>query len=268
MKRIVPVVVGLMLLLAACGGNSSNGTQEGGTSSPSGQTSGDLVVFGAASLTEAFGEMGKAFEQAHPGTTVTFNFGPSDGLAQQIESEGGADVFASASPKWMDSVQNDGPGVTERANFARNRPIIITPGDNPAYIRSLDDLADPGVKLVLAAEGVPIGDYAREILANAGIAKQALANVVSNEEDVKAVVQKVLAGEADAGIVYRTDMTKDVQPQVQSIAIPENVNVIATYPIAVVDGSKQGNLASAFVDYVLGAQGQATLRSFGFRPAS
>jgi molybdate transport system substrate-binding protein len=129
----------------------------------------------------------------------------------------------------------------------------------------LNDLTEDHVQLVLAAEGVPAGDYAREIFENAGISKAALANVVSNEEDVKAVITKVMSGEADAGIGYVTDVTPDVADRVTLIPIPDDVNVIATYPIAVVNGSQEADLAQGFVDYVLG-DGQQTLAEYGFLP--
>ena len=141
------------------------------------------------------------------------------------------------------------------------------PTDNPAGIEGLDDLTEDGVQLVIAAEGVPAGDYAREVLANAGIADEALANVVSNTEDVRAVVTAVASGEADAGIVYVTDVTADVADQVSLIEIPDDVNVIATYPIAVVSGSEEADLAQGFVDLVLG-DGQQTLAGYGFLPAA
>ena len=198
---------------------------------------------------------------------MTFSFGPSDGLATQIQSGVPADVYASASETWMDAVQKD-PGVIGRADFARNRLVVITPKDDPAHIASIQDLGNPGVKLVLAAKGVPAGDYAREVLDNAGIAKQAEANVVSNEEDDKAVVQKVLLGEADAGIVYVTDLTPQVTPDLRSVQIPKSVNVIATYPIAVVKGTERATLAQQFDEYVLSPAGQKTLRGFGFMPPS
>jgi molybdate transport system substrate-binding protein len=225
-----------------------------------------LTVSAAASLTDAFSRIGKSFEVRHDGVTVTFNFGPSDGLAGQIDEGAPVDVFASASSRWMDAVQKDGPGVTGRTDFARNRLAVIVPSDDPAGIEGIDDLAGDGVKLVLAAQGVPVGDYAREALANAGIADAALANVVSNEEDVKGVVTKVLSGDADAGIVYVTDVTANVARQVKLIGIPDDVNVIATYPIAVVSGTKEAGLAQDFVDLVLG-DGQRTLARYGFLPA-
>ena len=198
---------------------------------------------------------------------MTFNFGPSDGLATQINEGAPVDVFASASPTWMDAVQDEGPGVSGRTDFARNKLAIIVPSDNPAGIENLDDLTEDGVQLVLAAEGVPAGDYAREIFANAGISKAALANVVSNEEDVKAVITKMVSGDADAGIGYVTDVTPELADQISLITIPDDVNVIATYPIAVVAGSQEADLAQRFVDYVLG-EGQQTLADYGFLPAS
>jgi molybdate transport system substrate-binding protein len=254
---LVSVLAAVSLLAVSC---SSGGTSGGGSGS-----GGELVVLAAASLTDAFDRVGSSFEAANPGVKVTFSFGPSDGLATSIDQGAPADVFASASPSWMDDVTNNGPGVTDRANFARNRLVLVVPSDDPAGISSIADLARPGVRLVLAAEGVPAGDYARQILANAGIRDAALVNVVSNEEDVRGVLTKIVTGEADAGIVYVTDVTPDVAGQVRAIPIPSSVNVIATYPIAVVADSKEADLASRFVRYVLGP-GQRTLRAFGFEP--
>ena len=253
MRRALAGMGGLVLLLAGCGGSGSEHSE--------------ITVLAAASLTGAFTRIGADFERANPDVTVRFSFGPSDGLATQILEGAPADVFAPASPKYMDQVRSDGPGVTDQVDFARNTLAVIVPSDNPAHIASLDDLARSGVKLVLAAVGVPAGDYARGVLANAGIQEGALANVVSNEEDVKGVVQKVLLGEADAGIVYRTDVTPDISARVREISIPERVNVIATYPIAVIDGSGHTPLAENFVRFVTGP-GQGTLRTFGFLPPS
>jgi molybdate transport system substrate-binding protein len=265
-RKILILATSAVLLLAACSDSNDDGTTgTTGAGSGSGGAEAELTVSAASSLTEAFGTIGNAFEAANRGTTVTFNFGPSDGLAGQINEGAPVDVFASASPTWMDSVQDDGPGVTDRADFAQNRLAIIVPADNPAGIENLDDLTEDGVQLVLAADGVPAGDYAREIFQNAGISKAALANVVSNEEDVKAVIAKVMSGEADAGIGYVTDVTPDVSDEVTLIPIPDEVNVIATYPIAVVNGSKEADLAQGFVEYVLG-DGQQTLAEYGFLP--
>jgi len=225
-----------------------------------------LTVFAAASLTEAFTTIGSDFESAHPGVRVVLSFGPSDGLAGQIREGAPADVFASASPKWMDDVAANGPGITDRADFAGNSLVVILPVGNPGGVSSVQDLARPGLKLVLAAPGVPAGDYARQVLEHARIAGSAEANVVSNEEDVKGVVQKVALGEADAGIVYRTDVTSAVSPEVRVVDIPPGLNVLAVYPIAAVGGSPHQELAESFVAYVLGP-GQSALGALGFLPA-
>ena len=264
MRKLSVLIASMALLLAACGDSNGGGEPDGTGPTPEEHT---LIVSGASSLTDAFTEIGKDFEDLNDGVTVTFNFGPSDGLATQIDDGAPVDVFASASPTWMDAVQDDGPGVSDRADFAENRLTMIVPVDNPAGIESIQDLAEDHVKLVIAAEGVPAGEYAREIFQNAGISKAALANVVSNAEDVRAVVTSVASGEADAGVVYVTDVTADVADQVTQIEIPDDVNVIATYPIAVVTGSKEADLAQSFVAYVLGP-GQQTLAEYGFLPAT
>jgi len=262
-KKALLLAVSSALFFTACGDSGS--VTDGET--PSSPRAVELTVSAASSLTAAFTDIGAAFQNANPGTTVTFNFGPSDGLATQIDDGAPVDVFASASPRWMELVQDEGPGVTGRTDFARNELAIIVPSENPVGIENLDDLTEDGVQLVLAAEGVPAGDYAREIFANAGISKAALANVVSNEEDVRAVITKLVSGDADAGIGYVTDVTPELADQISLITIPDDVNVIATYPIAGVNGSEEADLAQRFVDYVLG-EGQRTLAGYGFLPAS
>jgi molybdate transport system substrate-binding protein len=258
MKRTTwTLVVAIALLATAC---SSNSISSGAGTSGSPAT--ELTVFAASSLSGAFTQIGTDFESANPGIRVTFNSGSSTDLAAQIASEGTADVFASASATAMDAAAQD-PGVTDQADFATNQLVIITPPDNPATIGSLHDLANDGVQVILAAEGVPVGDYAREMLDTADISKEVLANVVSNEPDDAAVVAKVSSGEADAGIVYTSDVSS---ADVGSVAVPGDVNVVATYPIAVVTGAPQSDLATSFVTYVTGEQGQATLASFGFGP--
>jgi molybdate transport system substrate-binding protein len=247
--------VTLVFALAACSSSSSS------TSAGSVEAT-DLTVFAASSLTAAFTQIGTDFDAANPGVQVVFNFGSSTDLAAQIASEGTADVFASASGTAMDAAAKD-PGVSDQTDFATNQLVVITPSDDPAGISSLNDLANPDVQVVLAAEGVPVGDYAREALDNAGIGDEVPANVVSNEPDDAAVVSKVASGEADAGIVYTSDLSSG---DVRSVAIPDDVNVAATYPIAVVTGADQAELATTFVTYVTGEQGLATLAQFGFGP--
>ncbi len=261
-RRWIPVLYALAIL-AGCSSDTSSTV--GGSSSAPAAT--ELTVFAGSSLTKGFTAIGADFEAAHPGVTVTFNFGPSDGLAAQIESEGGADVFASASGTWMDDVEGT-TGVTGRTNLVTNKLVVITPPDDPAGITSLEDLANDGVQVVLAAEGVPVGDYARECLKNAKIDTEVLANVVSNAEDDAAVVATIASGEADAGIVYVSDVTSEVAPSVKAIDIPDDVNVIATYPIAIVKGSANAGLAQQWVDDVTTGPGQARLTGeFGFLPA-
>jgi molybdate transport system substrate-binding protein len=246
---IACLLASLLIVTTACGGTNP------------GDATDSVTVFAAASLTEAFTKIADEYGELH-GVEVRLSFGPSDGLATQIQEGAPADVFASASPKWMDAVAED-PGVTDRADFARNVLLVIVPAGDPAGIVAVDGLGGRGIKLVLAAEGVPVGDYAREMLANAGIADEAIANVVSNEDDVKGVVQKVALGEADAGIVYRTDVTASVAEDLDAIDVSDDVNVVAVYPIAALAGASEH--ARGFVEYVLGP-GQDTLRAAGFLP--
>jgi molybdate transport system substrate-binding protein len=262
-KRLWVLLFCVVAVLTACSDTSS--TVGGSTSEPAAT---ELTVFAGSSLTTAFTAIGADFEAAYPGVTVTFNFGPSDGLAAQIVSEGGADVFASASQTWMDDVA-DTTGVTGRTDFVTNKLVVITPPDDPAGIEGLDDLAEDGVQVVLAADGVPVGDYARECLTKEKIDNAVLANVVSNAEDDAAVVATISSGEADAGIVYVSDVTSEVAPDVRSVEIPDDVNVIANYPIAVVDGSEHADLAQEWVGFVTTGDGQARLvGEFGFLPAA
>jgi molybdate transport system substrate-binding protein len=263
LKRWLIVGACLDLALAGCLGKSPATPEESHPAADS-----ELTVFAGSSLTKGFTALADDFEATHPGVTVAFNFGPSDGLAAQIESEGGADVFASASQTWMDDVEGK-TGVTGRTDFVTNELVIITPPDNPAGIESFEDLANDGVQVVLAAEGVPVGDYAREAMKNAKIDGEVLANVVSNAEDDAGIVATISSGEADAGIVYVSDVTSEVAPDVNSVEIPDDVNVIASYPIAVVKGSANADLAQEWVDFVTNGEGQTRLvDEFGFLPVA
>lgn len=230
-----------------------------------------LTVFAAASLTDAFNEVGKNFESANPGVTVTFNFAGSQALRTQIEEGAPADVFASASSREMDTLIA-GKFVAEGApqNFLTNKLVVILPASNPAGLKKLDNLANSGVKLVLAAEAVPVGNYARQVLDlmnnsfGPDFKDKVLANIVSNEDNVKQVVAKVQLGEADAGIVYTSDAI--AAPDLKTIEIPAELNVIAKYPIATLVNSTNVDLAKAFTDYVLSSEGQAILQKWGFAP--
>jgi molybdate transport system substrate-binding protein len=228
-----------------------------------------LIVFAAASLTDAFTEIESSFEAANPGVTVKFNFAGSQALRTQIEEGAAADVFASANTKEMEALAGGGKLAGEAGPFVNNVLVIIAPADNPAGLATPQDLARPGLKLVLAAEEVPVGKYARqalgqlETLYGAGYRDSVLANVVSNEDNVKQVVAKVRLGEADAGIVYQSDVV--AAPELTTIEIPAEANVVAVYPITVLRESAEPVLAQDFIDYVLSDAGQATLLKWGFR---
>ena len=233
----------------------------------------ELNVFAAASLTAAFGEIGNQFEAAHPGATVMFNFASSQQLAQQINEGAPADVFASANKKQMDAViEVRGIISGTQQTFAKNRLVVIYPQDNPASLKELKDLSIPGLKLVFAAKEVPVGGYSLDFLDKASadsafgttFKEDVLANVVSYEENVKAVLAKVALGEADAGIVYTSDVAGEDADKVGRLVIPDALNVIASYPIAPIMDSKNPELAQVFIDLVLSQDGQDILAKYGF----
>ncbi len=234
---------------------------------------GDLTVFAAASLTDAFGEIKNDLEAAHPGLTVTYNFAGSQALVTQLREGAKADVFASANATQMKAARTNGAIEGEPVSFVRNRLTIVVPKGNPADVQSAADLGKDGLKLVLAQADVPAGKYAREAVCTMGqdtatygqgFADRVAGNVVSEEEDVRAVLTKVELGEADAGVVYVSD-AKSAGDKAETVEIPNDVNVVATYPIAAVRGG-QTELADAFIAYVLGPDGQATLGRYGFEP--
>lgn len=247
--------------------------EAGGGTPPPGRTT--LHVFAAASLAEAFEEIASEFERAHPGTRVRLNLAGSQQLATQIEQGASADVFASADLHWMEYLEERARIEGRPAVFARNRLVVIVPNTNPARIGRLQDLSRPGVKVVLGAEAVPVGKYSRDVLRNlsratgfdAGFARRVLANVVSEEENVKSVVGKVQLGEADAGLCYRSDVTRGVSRYVRVLAFPDSVNVLASYPIAVLRDTPRAALAREFVALVVSARGQSVLERRGLIPA-
>jgi molybdate transport system substrate-binding protein len=202
-------------------------------------------------LTESFAELGKLFEAQNPGVKVAFSFAGSQQLAQQLDQSVPADAFASASKKYMDAaVTSKRVNKDDPQTFVKNRLVVIFPKDNLAMVMELKDLAKPGLKLDLADKAVPVGQYALDFLDKAvkdtafGAAFKAdvLKNVVSYEENVKSIVTKVSLGEADAGIVYVTDITKDAAPKLGKLDIPEALNTVASYPIAPISDSKEADL--------------------------
>ncbi len=280
---LAAILLAVTSFAAACGDDDSSSTataaQTPGTTATAAPTtrplSGDITVFGAASLTDAFKEAGKVFEAAHPGVHVAFTFAGSSTLATQINEGQPGDVFASADGANMKKVTDRGGASSAPVNFASNVPVVVVPTSG-SPVQTFEDLAKPNIKLVLAAAAVPIGNYSRQILANASatggispdFSDKVLANLKSNEADVKAVLAKVQTGEADAGIVYSTDAAV-AGNDVKTVAIPEQFNVVAQYPIAALKESGHADVASAFVGFITSDAGRAILRKYGFgKPSS
>jgi molybdate transport system substrate-binding protein len=252
-RRGLGAVVGATLLCAlvpACTSSTS------GASSP--HASGTITVFAASSLTEAFTALGRAFEAAHPGTHVAFDFGASSALALQIDQGAPADVFASAAPKNMQQVVSAG-GAKTPVNFVKNVMAVAVPPANPARIAGVADLARRGVKVALCEPQVPCGATAQQVFAKANLSVRPS----TLEPDVKSTLAKVELGEVDAGVVYVTDV-RAAGSKVTGIVIPPNYNASTEYPIATLTESKNGATAAAFVAFVRSAQGQALLLAAGF----
>lgn len=243
---VAAVVVGA----AACGA-------QGSPAKPGGP--GTITVFAAASLTESFTEIGAAFEAGYPGAEVRFNFASSADLVNQINEGAPVDVFASADQATMARVATAGNPAP--AVFATNRLEILVAAGNPAGVTGLGDLADPDLVVVTASPGVPIGRYAAEVLAKAGVT----VTPKSLEANVKAIVNKVVLGEADAGIVYATDVIA-AGARAEGVSIPAELNVVAAYPMVILADAPNRGGAALFSAFVLGEQGQAILAGYGFNP--
>ena len=274
MKHLWAFILPLAMLLSACSTPAVVAPQAKAPASaaPVAVKPNVLTVYAAASLTEAFSEIGKSFEATNPGVTVTFNFAGSQTLRTQIEQGAQADVFASANTKEMDAlVTSKFVAAATPKSLLTNQLVIIMPANNPAGLTQAADLSKSGLRLVLAAEEVPVGAYSLQVLdkldqALGGRYKdKVLDNVVSYENDVKQVVAKVQLGEADAGIVYSSD--RAAAPDLRAIDIPAENNVVAKYPIAALTNSKNPELARAFIAYALSAPGQSILKKWGFLPA-
>jgi molybdate transport system substrate-binding protein len=258
---LLSTAVASALVLAGCGGDDST-DQSAPTASGNAETvTGPITVFAAASLTDAFGKLGKDFQAAHPGVKVTFNFAGSSALREQILSGAPADVFASANEANMTQVVNASATSGPATPFVTNELQIAVPADNPGKVTGLADFANSKLLIGLCAPEVPCGEFGREALGKAGVEP----SVDTNEPDVRSLLTKLEAGDLDAGIVYRTDVLA-AGDKVKGIDIPADQNVVAVYPIAALTASKNSSTAKAFVQYVLSAQGQSTLRGFGFGP--
>lgn len=246
--RLLVVATALLGLVTACGSDDDSAS-----------TDGDLTVFAAASLTAAFTEIGDAFMVEFPDASVTFNFAASSELVTQIDEGAPADVYASADLDNMTKLTDAGGSAGDPVVFATNLASIIVGPGNPTGITGIADLANPELIVVQCAPEVPCGKYATRIFENAGVT----VTPKSLEENVKAVVTKVTLGEADAGIVYVTDVTA-AGADAEGVAIPADVNVVAEYPIVATADAPNPDAAQAFVDFVLGEQGQEILASYGF----
>jgi molybdate transport system substrate-binding protein len=261
-------------LLTACG--PAVGTPQAATSG-----AGGLTIFAASSLQEAMTALGKDWQAAHTGVAAPqYNFGGSQALLAQLRQGAPADLFATADKPTMDGAVAAGL-VESPYPLARNSLVVVLPHDNPGHITALADLARPGLKIVLADQTVPVGNYTLQVLDHlaadpaygADFKRGVLANVISQENNVRQVLAKVQLGEADAGVVYGTDAQAannavggSAQPVV-TVPIPDTANVIAVYYVAVVKGGAQAEGARVFLTYATGAGGQAVLGQFGFLPA-
>ena len=232
-----------------------------------------LTVFAASSLTDAFKEIGQSFE-AEKTIPVAFNFGASTQLRTQLQQGAVADVFASADQAQMNNARGDGSITGPDVIFARNRLVVITPKDNPGRLQSAADIANPGIRFVTAAPEVPIGVYTQNMFDKMSqiavfgqdFKDRANANIVSREPNVRQVVAKVQLGEADAAVVYRSDVTPSSAPDLMVIPIPDDLNTLAAYPIALVTNGPQLELGQAFFDLVMAQTGQSILEKWGFIP--
>ncbi|MGW4997832.1 molybdate ABC transporter substrate-binding protein [Streptomyces hydrogenans] len=260
-RRAAAVLTAALLVpLAACS-SGDDAKEDTAGSTPSGSASAapraNLTVLAAASLTDVFKTAGAAYEKAHPGTKLTFSFAGSQELVAQVSQGSPADVLVTADTKSMDKVKAD---TGTPAIIAKNRLVIATGEGNPFKVDELKDLADTKLKVVLAAPEVPAGKYSKQILDKQGVAVKP----VSQEPNVRAVLSKVELGEADAGLVYKTDAASAAD-KVDAVEIPDDQNAIAQYPAATIKDSKNAEAAAAFVAWLSSPEGQKILQDAGFQ---
>ncbi|MEE1820352.1 molybdate ABC transporter substrate-binding protein [Streptomyces sp. SP18ES09] len=249
----------LLVPLAACSSDDTKKDDAGSTASgsPSAAPKANLTVLAAASLTDVFKTAGAAYEKSHPGTKLTFSFAGSQELVAQVAQGSPADVLVTADTKSMDKVKAD---TGTPAVIAKNRLVIATGEGNPQKVDSLKDLADTKLKVVLAAPEVPAGKYSKKVLD----AQKITVKPVSQEPNVRAVLSKVELGEADAGLVYKTD-AESAKDKVDAVEIPDAQNAIAEYPAATLKDSKNADAAAAFVAWLSSPEGQKILQDAGFQ---
>jgi molybdate transport system substrate-binding protein len=252
-RRRTAVLTALALGLALAGCGDGSGPGDGSSDATT------LTVYAAASLTSTFEKIGTDFEAGHDGVSVKFSFGGSSDLVTQIQEGAPADVFASADSATMDRLTVSGLDDGDPQNFATNTLEIAVPPGNPAGIKALDDLAKPGVDVVVCAPEVPCGAAAQSVAEKAGVRL----DPVSEEQSVTDVLGKVASGEADAGLVYVTDVLA-AGDRVEGVTFPESSSVVNTYPIVAVEGSKQADLGQEFIGAVTSGTGQQILQDAGF----
>ena len=242
----------VVLAFSGCAASSEPGTESGDG------VSGSIIVHAAASLTSAFEEAARRFSADEPDVDITFNFAGSSTLAAQLIEGAPGDIVATADTITMDTIEGSGALDTSPLVFATNSAVIAVERGNPLSIQTLEDLSAKDASVVLCAPEVPCGAYARRILENADIALTPR----SYEDNVKAVLSKVSLGEADAGIVYATDVEGNAS--VDAVGIDPSVNITARYPIAALRNARNSSAARAFIDFLLSDEGQSILASFGF----
>jgi molybdate transport system substrate-binding protein len=262
-KAVLTAGLATACVLAAGCGSSSPGSSAAVKNPPGTKLSGTVIVFAAASLNNAFDKLGSQFEKQHPGTSLKFNYAGSSGLATQLTQGAKADLFASANTANMKIVQDASLVSGTPADFAQNKLEIVVGKGNPLHITSVSDLAKSDVKVAVCQKDVPCGAYSADVFSKAGVTVKP----VSEETSVSGVVTKVSLGEADAGIVYVTDV-KAAGDKVTGVPIPPNQNVTADYPIAELKDAPNSATAKAFEDYLLSPAGQKVLESYGFLPAA
>ncbi|MFI8090616.1 molybdate ABC transporter substrate-binding protein [Streptomyces sp. NPDC086080] len=262
-RRVLQVTgagVAALLALSACSSSGADsGTGSDASAGASGELSGTVNVFAAASLTESFTKLGEEFEKRHPGTKVVFNFGGSDSLAAGITSGAPADVFASASPRTMKVVTDAGDAAGTPATFVRNQLEIATLPGNPDRIATLKDLTASGPKVVLCDRAAPCGAAAEKALTAADLEL----TPVSYEDDVKSALNKVVLKEADAAVVYRTDV-RAASGRVEGVEFPEAAEAINDYPITLLKDAPNAEAGRAFIELVRSAEGREVLTGAGF----
>lgn len=275
------ILIVTFLLLAGCisqpGQTSENAIPSATRQEGKIPDSSTVMVFAASSLSQPFTEIGKLFEAQHPGTVVNFNFQNANDLSLQIGQGAPADVFASAAEKFMTNAISSGRINKEDVQlFARNRLTVILPKDNPAGIKTLQDLTKLGIKIVMGAKEGPQGVYVEQFLSNTekdpafppGYKENVYKNIVSYESTVNGVVTKISLGEADAGFVFFSDSQGSAREKVEALEIPAELNVVAHYPMAPLKDSKNLEMAKSFINFVLSPDGQKVLEKYGFVPVN